>query len=256
MELTERQIAAFWAKVAKTDSCWLWTGCKDGGGYGMQTIGRKVSSRAHRISWVIHGNDIPSGHVVYQTCHNHACVRPDHLAMDTKGGHIAHRNRTEDRVRPPLEDLFWSKVNKDGPVHPVHGTCWVWTAALRDHGYGGSWNGTRADKAHRVSWRLTNGEIPDGLNVLHKCDNRLCVRPEHLFLGTHRDNARDKEAKGRGNHPIGSEVWKAKLVEDQVLEIRQLLDTGEYLQREIAEMFGMSKPMISAINTRRNWSHI
>lgn len=98
-------------------------------------------------------------------------------------------------------ERFWAKVNKDGPI-PAHvpelGPCWVWTAALHRRGYGWfRFNGTPT-LAHRVSWELTNGPIPDGLQVLHKCDNKPCERPDHFFLGTDADNMADKTAKGRG----------------------------------------------------------
>lgn len=103
------------------------------------------------------------------------------------------------------EDNFWAKVRK-GPG------CWEWTAALRDTGYGqmglsksspffgyangtGPWN--RPIKAHRFSWLIHHGSIPEGMCVLHHCDNRKCVRPDHLFLGTKTDNMRDASAKGR-----------------------------------------------------------
>lgn len=104
------------------------------------------------------------------------------------------------RMKTSLAERFWAKVNKNGPMHPVLQTqCWLWTAGLLDFGYGRfrsrvhSWD----EGAHRVSWALTYGPVPDGLDVLHKCDNPPCVNPEHLFLGTQRDNNLDRDAKGR-----------------------------------------------------------
>lgn len=91
----------------------------------------------------------------------------------------------------PLADRFWPKVRKsDG--------CWEWTRATTTHGYGKFSVATAVwDRAHRVAWKLTNGPIPDGMFVCHHCDNPLCVRPDHLFLGTHGDNMRDASTKGR-----------------------------------------------------------
>jgi hypothetical protein len=92
----------------------------------------------------------------------------------------------------PLADRFWEKVDKAGG-------CWLWTAAKGSNGYGNfvAYKGEAPTGAHRMSWELTFGEIPDGGFVLHRCDNRLCVRPSHLFLGTQADNLRDMHAKGR-----------------------------------------------------------
>ena len=91
---------------------------------------------------------------------------------------------------------FWDKVNKTD-------NCWLWTAAIDSHGYGKIIIGSRSDKsrkyriASRVSWELINGPIPFKKLVLHKCDNPLCVNPDHLFLGTSGDNNRDRHRKGR-----------------------------------------------------------
>jgi hypothetical protein len=100
-------------------------------------------------------------------------------------------------------DRFWRKLDKDGPVHPVLGTqCWVWTASLVGR-YGGFVIGGRLTKAHRVAWALTHDD-PGSMHVLHRCDNPLCARPDHLFVGTQLDNVRDMDAKGRRVTPWGA----------------------------------------------------
>lgn len=105
--------------------------------------------------------------------------------------------RKKRRTRP-LAERFWEKVNKDGPTaRPELGPCWVWTSTQDGHGYGAFYRGTGPRGAHRVSWELYHGEPAGALCVLHKCDTPLCVRPEHLFLGTRTDNMADKVAKGR-----------------------------------------------------------
>ena len=90
----------------------------------------------------------------------------------------------------PLETRFWSKV------HKTEG-CWLWTASRRRDGYGYISVYGMMSAAHRVAWRLSYGDIPPGLFVLHHCDNKVCVRPDHLFLGTQKDNVHDAISKGR-----------------------------------------------------------
>lgn len=99
----------------------------------------------------------------------------------------------------PAEERFWSKVDKNGPeARPGLGPCWLWTAFVKDNGYGNFGRGAGDGVySHRYSFELASGAIPEGLCVLHRCDVRHCVRPDHLFLGTELDNAQDRDAKGR-----------------------------------------------------------
>jgi hypothetical protein len=99
------------------------------------------------------------------------------------------------QIRYP--DSFWSHVTKtDG--------CWLWRGGPVGDSYGMSWDGSKNRKAHRLSWEIANGPIPDGLSVCHHCDNPRCVRPDHLFLGTNGDNVRDRDLKKRGAYASGN----------------------------------------------------
>jgi hypothetical protein len=102
---------------------------------------------------------------------------------------------------PQTKDLlrFWSRVDQSaGPD-----ACWPWTAGLHVRGYGRIRWGGEPENAHRIAWVLENGPIENNLHVLHRCDNRLCCNPAHLFLGTHEDNMIDRHDKGRTS-PWGS----------------------------------------------------
>lgn len=107
-------------------------------------------------------------------------------------------------------ERFWSKVNREGfvvdqsnPSYAGIGKCWDWTLGLFASGYGQFKAAGRPHRAHRIMWELEFGDIPEGLLICHRCDRKSCVNPDHLFLGTNRDNAQDCRAKGRLNTPTG-----------------------------------------------------
>jgi hypothetical protein len=147
---------------------------------------------------------------------------------------------------------FWNKVNIGDKTE-----CWDWTAFIGWDGYGyfRPQHICKTQKAHRISYELTFGKIPDKICVLHRCDNRKCVNPNHLFLGTKQDNTSDMRNKGRGWNPVGVEVKCAKLDENKVRVIRDLFRDGKY-QTEIAKLFGVDSSTISTIVNRKSWKHV
>lgn len=155
------------------------------------------------------------------------------------------------------EVRFWRKVNKDGPVHPSLGTpCWTWTGYRFDDGYGGIMVNREYWRAHRYSWALRTGKHPADLQVLHHCDNPVCVNPDHLFLGTSKDNKLD--CMGKGRHIHGKRQWCAKLNDEQVREIRVAYVFGKRGKgaMALARKYGVSKPVILGIVNRRGWKHV
>ena len=167
---------------------------------------------------------------------------------------------------------FWEFVNKNcpPPIHLPHlGNCWERDNYLEGDGYSRIYVNPKIIKAHRFSWILHFGEIKNGLCVLHKCDNRKCINPSHLFLGTSGENNKNAALKGRsktvnpenhwtkrGTEKIqGSNHGRAKLDEEKVLEIRKLADNGKRL-KEIAVQYGICKHSVFLIFKRRTWRHI
>jgi hypothetical protein len=164
------------------------------------------------------------------------------------------------RVVTPLADRFWAKVHRS-----TENDCWLWQAALAKTGYGVIGLGRKHDGveySHRVAWSLTNGAIPDELFVLHRCDNRRCCNPSHLFLGTHADNMRDAASKGRLATQArpdcaarGDAHPNAHLSADDVRAIRALGQLGAR-RGVIATEFGVSPSLVWLINTNRLWKHV
>lgn len=124
--------------------------------------------------------------------------------------------------------------------------CWKWTASsYGPNRYGAFYDGKRQISAHRYSYQIHKGQIPKGMYVCHSCDNPLCVNPDHLFLGTPKDNMLDKEKKGRGNYPIGGTHHLAKLSDKEVIKIRRLAKT--MTQKAIAAQYNVDPSHISRI---------
>ena len=165
----------------------------------------------------------------------------------------------QEQYSPSDHARFWSKVDKSGD-------CWLWKAGMRPTGYGQFYFEGTMQPANRVVWKLTHGPIPPGFLVCHNCpngDNRACVNPAHLFLGTHQDNWDDANAKGRtigppieqAGHP-GSANGCAKFTEAQVIDIRRRCAAGGVTFRQLAAEYGVSDKAIRDIAFCRRWQHV
>lgn len=152
---------------------------------------------------------------------------------------------------------FWKRVNKDGPFHPIHGQCWMWTGSGLQEGYGMFDVDCKRVLAHRWAYEEFVGTVPHELCVLHRCDNRACVRPEHLFPGTQLENIQDMMDKGR--QAKGEDNWFSKMSEEDVLEIRRRYIRWSHNCSnicELAEEFGVSRRNIVTIVSGKIWKHV
>lgn len=178
------------------DACWPWTGSYGKGKPHLSTCDpitkRKSSIAPRRLAW-LYANKGPLARkrFVQDTCGHSNCMNPKHLRV------------------PTLEDRFWERVDKNGPVmRPELGPCWIWIGAINHGGYGDFYESAGKKTAasihmlaHAYSWELANGRAKrDGFYICHHCDHPRCVRPEHLFEGTAKDNSQDMLAKGRARH--------------------------------------------------------
>ena len=139
--------------------------------------------------------------------------------------------------------------------------CWIWLGAdsgIKTGEYGILRIGNKNEKAHRLSYKLFVGEIPQGLQVLHRCDTPSCINPDHLFLGTISDNMKDRHKKGRGVYPDqkGSNHSQSKLTEDDVLNIRNMHDNGLSMTKIHAKYNYVSLATISNVCHKKSWRHI
>jgi hypothetical protein len=145
-------------------------------------------------------------------------------------------------------ERFYSKV-------AINDGCWMWAGAKHRDGYGFFALGGSSQLAHRVSWQLENGPIPDGSHVLHRCDNPACVRPGHLFLGTNQDNVTDKMSKGRFRTLRGKEQGCSKLSDGAVREMRAKRASGA-TYAALGREYGVSDVAARNAVTGGTWSHV
>jgi hypothetical protein len=181
----------FLSKIDKrsNDDCWNWIGNFDD----TRLRGRFGANKKHYdpiyiMLIIIDGVDIPSGMKVYNICGNRYCVNPEHYEIGIQFG---RKVNNQIRKKQPIDDRFWSHVDI-GSIED----CWEWMTSLDSKGYGQFNINQKQYRSHRISWELNNGKIPEGMCICHRCDNKKCVNPYHLFLGTQKDNMQDMARKG------------------------------------------------------------
>jgi hypothetical protein len=190
-------------------------------------------------------------HISRKPCSMEGCPRP----LQARGLCLPHYK--EYRASPefvPVDRNVGTpeeRFHRNYRVDPVTG-CWVWMDWVNDKGYGMlNLPGERKVRAHRFSWELNHGPIPDGMKVLHKCDNPPCVNETHLFLGTAQDNARDMVLKGRQWAKPG--VSPVKLTWAKVTQIRIMYARGKHSAEKIAWIYGVDPQTIGRILKGQHW---
>ena len=265
----------FWKKVIIGDSncCWLWKGEIDRCGYGKLGIfnkSKKIKTvTVSRLSWIISNKEeIPSGMLVCHKCDNRKCVNPSHLflgtpkenALDCKNkGRLnksIHRRKLPYKHFKNDKDRFLYKVEK-----PAENECWNWKSSIDKTGYGLFRINGKTTFAHRASYALFVGAIPHEMFVCHKCDNRKCVNPNHLFLGTPKDNAQDCSRKKRNIAQTNPEKIRrgeshpnTELTEEIILNIVEDYKSGNYTYKNLEIKY--KTKAISHILQGNTWNHI
>lgn len=211
----------------------------------------------HRAAGLFVGRGPSKAKRIKPVCTVEGCGRPRRGKQLYCKGHgqriLRGRSPGAAIIAPPkydtLEKRFFSNV-----IRGTGDECWGWSGYLGNAGYAGFSIRHKPVGAHRVSWEIHHGPIPAGLYVCHHCDNPPCTRPEHLFLGTAKDNGDDMRAKGRAVHraPRGEQHRSAKLNEEQVLYVLASKDPGGVL----AARFGVSPQSIEGIRAGRTWKHL
>jgi hypothetical protein len=239
LTITDAHKARFMSFVHKdADSgCWLWRGPNP------KVFACCGANRPARFAWVMQGRVAPDRTKIVPTCDNASCVNPDHMQVLPVGSDY------------PLEHYrkaFYKRVQK------MDSGCWEWQGRTCSTllPYGIIVVNGRQTYAHRFSYTLHCGGIPEGMLVCHHCDNPKCVNPDHLFLGTHKDNSRDCVQKRRLYTAYGECSPHAKLNSGQVIEIKQLLQQRNMPKTEIAKRYNVTAGAISMIARGKNWAHI
>lgn len=157
-----------------------------------------------------------------------------------------------DQALTAIKERFESKIMPE----PMSG-CWLWLSAVKNenHPYGQFSIGNKKHLAHRLSYQLYKGPIPEGFSVCHNCDNPNCVNPDHLFLGTHGDNMKDMIKKGRGNKARGSSGGRAILSEDDVEKIRLEHSNGA-TKTSLGRKYGVDHSTIHLIIIKKTWARV
>lgn len=248
------------AHKSSLGKCWEWCGP----GYAPDVkyariwiVGKNGKGKmefVHRLAYMEHtGKPIPTGQIVCHRCDNHRCVRPGHLYLGTHKDNAKDTSKAIKRMkdngarekvkifqfREKVEDRFWERVDKSNE-------CWEWLGSTTS-GYG-TFSDGKQHLAHKWIYEHTYGVLNKGQVIMHTCDNRKCVRLEHLVAGTHTENMQDMAAKGRNSKA-------RKLDSTQVKQVWQMLNDG-ISSLKIAQEFNIAQSTVLDIGNRKSYTYI
>ena len=149
-------------------------------------------------------------------------------------------------------DSFEDRFNRS--VIKKESGCWDWSGCLYATGYGKITFQTKNWLAHRASYKIHKGDVPSDMLVCHTCDNRKCTNPDHLFIGTHKDNLSDMKNKGRSNR--GQKNGRSKLTDEDVGSLKHMNRVRYFEQKELAKHFGINRSLVSMILGEKVWQHV
>ena len=234
--MTQKEEERIWSRIDKDgdNGCWNWKGGFTKNGYPQARAGG-IPKKVHRLLYQkVHG-PLSYRDILISYCENKFCVNPAHY----------YKGKNFDLGRTIRK--FWRLVKQTE-------SCWEWMGYCDSDGYGKTTVYYKPIKAPNFAYQICCGEIPPGMCVCHTCDNRKCVRPDHLWLGTQQENNADKVKKGRQLR--GESHGRAKLKTAEVIKIRELHSSGQYKASQLARLFGISDLYIYSIISRKSWKHI